>query len=335
MRQQILGKDVPRLLMRVPRFAILVVITASHQDVYRRNLRTIECYARMHKYAFLVVEPGARCISNHVDFMFQRHCEVASFLERSRGDIDWVLLLDADHAVVNANHTLESYVDQGGRKDVIHGLRFHNNEVVAGYYFAKNTEYTIKYLREWAGLDPKHRNTLHGYSGMNSDNGALHWLLLQRLAGPTQAGWTSCLAVGSLGKNYAKFRECFHRVLMETRCVGREWDKISILPRGQHVAYDGWVTYYKWSDKVFMHHAMKNPPISSTTCCKRPLVGRLAPRVRRCTARHAETGITPDSYYTTDAEIDQLFKETTKTEMRKHFQASYNPASCVQNGNRL
>jgi len=316
----------------VLRFAILVVLSQSHQEAYYKNLRNIECYSRIQKYTFRVIEPGRKCTAEHSEFMFQRHCEVADFMERERGRIDWVLFLDADHAVVNMNHTLDKYTH--AHKHIIHGLRFHNNEVMAGYYLAKNTAYATKFLRDWARLDSKYRQ-VHAYSGMNLDNGALHWHLLRRLAGSHVEGWSTCMQIGKDGKNYAAFRACFHHVLARTRCRGYEWDKIGIVPRGKHVAYDGWVTYYKWSSSVFMHHAMKNPPITSSTCCRRPLRGRMAPRVRSCSNRTGAARLQKDDYYTTDSEIASLFKETELVERPKHFGESYMPQSCVQDGSNL
>jgi len=251
-----------------------------------------------------------RNFSNHI--FFQRWCTYLEEIEAST-DIDWFLTLDGDVAVVNFNHSIESYIEND--KDIIHVLREHNNEVMAGYVLIRNSPYGRAYLRDWISLNPDNRGKTHGFSGANADNGALHWLLLDRLGNSSFEGWDECRKVGGEPGRYNQFVTCFHDVLKQGHCVGGAWSNIRILPHASFVAYDGWVTYYKWSDSTFMHHAMENHPISSPTCCKRPLEGRLMPRVT-CDA----TVLTrKDEWYIPQSELDELFIKTYRTEHAKHM----------------
>ena len=129
------------------------------------------------------------------------------------------LVLDGDHAVINPIHRLEDFYSRGWNKDVVHGLRFHNNEIMAGYFFMRNTAWSRQYLREWMLLYP-HGN--HDFGGANGDNGALHWLLLHRLADSSVSGWDECRKMGedTTSRKYKAFVACCHAVLAKTRCSG-------------------------------------------------------------------------------------------------------------------
>lgn len=98
--------------------------------------------------------------------MFQRHCIAAHLLSNH----EWTLFIDADVGVVNPNRLLDDYIiENEGKPDLIFFDRFFDWEIAAGSYFAKNSEFAIGFLREFANLEYILPNS---YTG--SDNGAIH-----------------------------------------------------------------------------------------------------------------------------------------------------------------
>ena len=259
---------------------IMIIADASAAAKYEANIESFACYAELHGYAMSVVGISETCLEaakalNAEDgvFFFMRHCVVHEHM-LAEPETGWFLMLDADNAVVNANHRLEDYIDTS--KDVIHSLRAYSNEIVAGAYIVRNTAWGRAYLKAWSELIPQ-RSATHGYGGMNADNGALHWLLLHRLACPATPGYDDCLATAHVdhGQNHGgDFVRCFHQVLARTGCEGMDWNHISFVPttaNNKVFFRDGYASNFQWSDSSFIMHAMKNPPI---------LGGWLMPRVR-------------------------------------------------------
>lgn len=297
-----------------PSITILIIADNASQKHYSVNIATFECYAHLQGYRIEVLGISPTCLSSTLGFFFQKQCVVHEQMVGSHGS-EWFMVLDADVAVVNPNHRIEDYLDDS--KEVVHFLRFHNNEVMAGGYIVHNAQWGRSYLKEWSGLHPGAKEQ-HGYSGMNADNGALHWMLLHRLAGPMTPGWTECEGHGRSGKNYAVFVTCFHQVAARTGCSGLDWSHIAILPHGQAWMYDGWVTHYKWGDRTFMHHAMKNPPIASHN-------GRIMPSFE-CSTFKTRT----DEYRVEEAVLNAEFSTTRAHERAKHRVRGWNETSCLQ-----
>jgi hypothetical protein len=80
-----------------------------------------------------------------------------------------------------------------------------------------------------------------------------------------------------------------------------------------------------------MHHAMKNPPLDSPTCCKRPLKGRIMPTIQ-CDSTALQRR---DEWYIDEDEFKVLMDETKVTERAKHNVHSWDNKSCLQNGHTL
>ena len=109
--------------------------------------------------------------------------------------------------------------------------------------------------------------------GYNSDNGALHWLLLHRLwprEGGTQGDVELFEAAAALGRttglqdqrpgtvapSYMGFLAAFHDALASTDCVGGDWDHIALYPPGKGWFYDGYVRLQARPCYVAMHGEM-------------------------------------------------------------------------------
>jgi hypothetical protein len=323
------------------KITIMVLADPKSLKRYENNLMSLECYAKLQGYSFIAQDASESCRSTIDNFFFLKHCTVLEQMQLEQQESEegetvttdsWFLVLDADNAVVNFNHRIEEYIQKGGKdKDVIHGLRFHNNEVTASNYLVHNTKWGRDYLQEWISLHPGNSNTHHQYGGMNHDNGALHWLLLHRLGNETIDGWSQCQERGKETKmtRYSEFVKCFHNVLKRTGCRNMDWPHVAILPHGEHVSYDTWITYNYWSNHTFMHHAMKpgNPP--DRTCCKRPIMNPVMPKFD-CTREVAFSRI--DQWYVDPNTYGTYKQEARVLESSRQNVGSWDTSSCLQNG---
>jgi len=230
---------------------ILIFGDTKAHEKYRWNTASLECYAGLQDYEVQWLFPTNKCKKKLDRIFFLKLCSVHEHMLTSTAT-EWFLVLDADNFVVNPNHRIESYIDYS--KDVIHYLRFHNNEVAAGNYIVRNTAWGRNYIKEWFGYHDQSK-----FSGMNEDNGALHFHLLHRLAPKTTNGWKECIHIGKHGNysNYPEFVTCFHHVVKQTGCVGMDWPHIRIRSIGTGWTIDDWAQNYRWSNSSFMHHAVK------------------------------------------------------------------------------
>ncbi|OEU23587.1 hypothetical protein FRACYDRAFT_267561 [Fragilariopsis cylindrus CCMP1102] len=204
----------------------------------------------------------------------------SSRLNSEKQQDHWFLVLDGDIAVINSNHRIEEYIEaskNGYNGDVIHSLRFHNNEVLAYCYLVKNSKFGRDYIRSWAELYPEKyvhqqlgedddgRQLLH-YGGANSDNGALHWHLLHRLADDGVAGWEECRMAGQAANSsetdvtYSAFVTCFHDVVQQTHC--------NSYPTSWTARGGGWMAIWMAILGPFLYAAhYQKPSNAHSSCC--------------------------------------------------------------------
>jgi hypothetical protein len=367
--------SLPALIPQV-RISIVQVSDDSSRSKLAHNIDNLECYARLQGYEFISANIDSECQQRTSDIHFQRQCTVqkimmsaaannsaSSRLNSEKQQDHWFLVLDGDIALINSNHRIEEYIEasnNGYHGDVIHSLRFHNNEVMAYCYLVKNSKFGRDYIRSWAELYPEKKyvnqlgvddgtRQLH-YGGANSDNGALHWHLLHRLADDGVAGWEECRTAGQAANSsetdvtYSAFVTCFHDVVKQTHCKGRDWDRIDILPRGRHVAVDGWPFGWQFSDRSFMQHTIKNPPMRIPAVAHsiyRPKVvkGRWPPPEFTC--NHHDNNHDPysyrvDKFYVNETYFSALVQWADDLQKKKHNNnpRSRDDSSCVQSGRR-
>ncbi|CAF1241738.1 unnamed protein product [Didymodactylos carnosus] len=164
---------------QIPRFrvGILIVSDTKHQQIYRDQSKTVECYAYRHNYSFILLDPKEYYPCSRIDnFFFQKHCAVLYYLISHVSKIDWLLVLDGDVVVVNSSNLIERYLPQAPNSsiNVIHYERFGNGEIMAGNYLIKNTPWSYLYLAKW--VEWRTRLPLEAFH--NNDNGVLHMHLL-------------------------------------------------------------------------------------------------------------------------------------------------------------
>ncbi|GMT03239.1 hypothetical protein PENTCL1PPCAC_25413, partial [Pristionchus entomophagus] len=135
------------------------------------------CYSSVHNYPLhIIVDDVYADCQIHKDKFFRRHCTIEKFLADNLRPNDWLLVMDADIAVINPNFLLEKYFDS--RFDITLFDRFFNWEVAALSYLVRNSETGRRFVRDFASWEFK----LPNVKGHGTDNGALHPYLMELLA---------------------------------------------------------------------------------------------------------------------------------------------------------
>ncbi len=225
-------------------FAIIIIADQNAQKKYKGNIENVKCYADHYQYTFIVTDVDS--CKGH--FFFKKHCTVRNLMDKH--DFKWALVLDGDVAVVNFKRQLTEFVSDD--LSVVHGIRFHNNEIMAGIYFIRNDNYGKKYIQDWVNS---------GYKGFNYDNGALHYHLLNKLAQGV-SGKEECKKKGQYSRDlhsYDQFVKCVHEVLSRSSCERR----VRIMENSETnpvwIAIDSDRPKGTWTSTSFLHHAMKAP----------------------------------------------------------------------------
>ncbi len=231
----------------VPKITMLIVNDMKHKEKYRLNTKNLNEYAKSNNYVFVEKTPGDEERCNDVkNFFFKKHCIVYYYMVDSVNNNGWIFVLDGDNYVRNPNTNikLESFVKD--KKDIMYYYRFHNNEIAAGNYAIKNTQWSQDYLKAYYEL----HNT---YKGFNADNGALHYYLLpdKKRCDKFYRNPSSSVTL------YDKYVGCVHKELQAANFPLEE--HIFVYKHGKAWTYDGWVVDNKWSKDTLMHHAIKKP----------------------------------------------------------------------------
>uniref|UniRef100_A0A8R1DIK4 Glycosyltransferase family 92 protein n=2 Tax=Caenorhabditis japonica TaxID=281687 RepID=A0A8R1DIK4_CAEJA len=235
------------------RIAIVMVVTSDTKfENYDIAIQSVRCYSRIHNYEFIVaVDTDFNC--EHKDNYFRRHCVSAKILPL----FDAIAFLDADIGIINPKRKIEEYMQDG--IDIVFYDRFYNWEVMAGSYIAKNTQYAIDLLNEFADYEFKLPNSFHG-----TDNGALHIFLAEKLFPNARIQIEICQQVYNKSKDYDDlftYEACI-RAIWGT---GTDFGKVRIMKKGTGWARDGWLTSMVWNEELdFMIHEWKTKQLEET-----------------------------------------------------------------------
>uniref|UniRef100_A0AC35U458 Nucleotid_trans domain-containing protein n=1 Tax=Rhabditophanes sp. KR3021 TaxID=114890 RepID=A0AC35U458_9BILA len=152
--------------------AIITIINTENVTEYSLALQSMKCYAIKYNYRYVLinVKKNTRYSKSckQTDFMYQRHCVLANYLDYNHTPPKYFIFIDADIGVVNPNHLLESFLPRDNENLVFYE-RMYNHEIMAGSFIGKNTIFTQKFLMYWADYDFKKPKSFDG-----SDNAAIH-----------------------------------------------------------------------------------------------------------------------------------------------------------------
>jgi hypothetical protein len=237
------------------KIAIAVSADSTGQERFRNTIRSVQCYALKHGYDFILVDNKApdtnyssACHSLKHDLEFWRHCMV---LHTILPFYNWVVLLDGDVGVFNANKCLENLVTKPHQQSIIHEERFHNGEIQAGSYMIKNDEFGRAYLENWIGY--KLKGMIPNADFTNSDNGVIHILLLKYYNPSKEEECMNAFRQSHDLEGYDKYVGCCMKYISSSFN-----SNIRIIRRGHGFVRDLWVTENKVSlDTDFFLHAIK------------------------------------------------------------------------------
>jgi hypothetical protein len=227
-------------------------VFAMTNDNYLPNVRTFELYAQRNPERYQV--HVLKFESPHVNW--HRHKRTLGFLESLKPrNNTWVAMFDGDHGVVNFEKDFwDTYVNPFQDRDIIMAERF-QGEIMASSYILKLGDYAIEFEREWSRI-PEDRPS-YVLSMRNSDQGPLHYLVLNRLA---PGDWSRCpggMAALRHARGLQAFVKCVRWLLNQTGCRGHDWSHFGFFGREESWSRDGWLTNYRWDENDWSLHALK------------------------------------------------------------------------------
>ncbi|PAV87154.1 hypothetical protein WR25_10660 [Diploscapter pachys] len=308
-----------------PKIAIIVVTHRDGTGQYSLALDSIKCYCQARGYEFILIfnDRNEKCGQRDITFQhfFRRHCHVAN--EIANSTINYFLFIDADIGVVNPKRKIEEFIDP--KFDMIYYNRFYNQEITAGSYIAKNTNWTIKYLRDYANYETKLPRGDHG-----KDNGGLHAYIAEVLFPKRPIEIASCWMVYNQSRNHNDlftFEACIQTLLgIDEDISGR----IKIFKKGTGWCRDSWLTNSLWNSTTdFMIHGWKNSRMINYTEKELPLTIRERDRGRwynpyagpldlsKCTPGNDTWNFDPNIQTTVERIREKLDKYYAQFEMDK------------------
>uniref|UniRef100_A0A1I7SE62 Hexosyltransferase n=1 Tax=Bursaphelenchus xylophilus TaxID=6326 RepID=A0A1I7SE62_BURXY len=233
---------------------VSVFVAMRSSEVGRRYTvaqDSLRCYLKGTNYTLFYVDlsndPEVRRYCTHENVFFRKHCAASVYLSKT----DWMLVLDADTAVVNPNHCIEEYIDP--RVDLVFYERFFNWEITAGNYLVKNTDFARRFLRQWADYEYNLPDGgFHGY-----DNGAIHIHVLRTVLPKAVDETEACQTLWANASDYDTYLAYVTCVKFMLGAVRVFPPMLRILKRGHGMARDGVLTNEEFCEADFMLHGYK------------------------------------------------------------------------------
>ncbi|GMR62805.1 hypothetical protein PMAYCL1PPCAC_33000, partial [Pristionchus mayeri] len=233
---------------------VIILTRGSNQKDYATAINSLECYAALHGYSFIVQRDDRfeEC-AVHNDKFFRRHCHTHRLMLTEITADSWVLFIDADNGIINPNRLIEEFIDP--HYDIYLYNRFYNWEFAA-QYLVKNNNLGQEWLKKWADFEFKLPDSEHG-----SDNGALHILMMEMLLPESSNAFRlgrQCISVWTKSagaRDLFSMEACVRTVIGERNTFSTQ--RVKIFHKTESWAQDLWLLHSHWSEDNFMMHALK------------------------------------------------------------------------------
>lgn len=245
----------------------LIITDEGYLKLFFRQAMAMRCYAWLNGYTLTLLDASENCPQRI--FFFKKHCTVAEYLAKKPPG-HTVIVMDGDTIPVDLHRRMDPWLS--GHEDLIFYEREWSPEVAAGNYVARNSEFSRRFLHEWALLEDK-RPPGAIFSG--EDNGAIHVLLPDAVGVPCADVVAKLygglkhvgINVSDMARIPLEYKE-FVAAAEYVRGPARRWVNVSrwklrgnitVLPRMHAWVADNGVTQSKGSKEVgsVFHHGVK------------------------------------------------------------------------------
>ncbi|GMT33601.1 hypothetical protein PFISCL1PPCAC_24898, partial [Pristionchus fissidentatus] len=86
--------------------SMIIIVTQGTNGMkkYAQALNSQQCYSLLHSYPlYIIMDDVYDDCQLHKDKFFRRHCTIVRFMKGNINPNDWLLVMDADIAVINPN----------------------------------------------------------------------------------------------------------------------------------------------------------------------------------------------------------------------------------------
>lgn len=238
----------------LPKIGVMPVILASRTEQYI-SLETIRCYAHRHGYQYVIPDSSVKykicqeCYSSHSEApKLEKGCWALCHLPF----FDYLVILDADNAVVNPERRIEEFLDD--HHDIFLYERAISGEIASGGIIVKNSKRGRDFLHRWWHFTKSNMNF------GNADNGSLQLTLLTLLGDENPVQAAACTKIGEphhrLGlvlSIYDQVTGCLHAILHGRRSLPQLGIKIFRTFSG--FVFDEWLIHGQMmkSGPIFYH----------------------------------------------------------------------------------
>jgi hypothetical protein len=278
------------------KIGIFVAANERGQELYDSNLQSIICYGHRHGYDVIITNDLNSTVlqittSNNIlqldllvkdiddddneqsvsdkkkdyrcqyitGYSFQRQCVVLHVLPY----YDFLVVLDADVGVANANVTIESILQRASTPilsssttfkipHIIHEQRFHTGEIMAASYIVQNTQFAKAYLQRWndyyyklpnpepvGGDRPNNNKLTNKFYHNHRDNPSLNIIFLETLgqivSSTKQQQRQQSITTATTGMNqYQPLVDECHNLWKQARGNKRYMGYLGCIQRGIH-----------------------------------------------------------------------------------------------------